>query len=91
MKFYENSGANLPYSRTFYHNCRIAFSFETACSVKYSFRIKHLLRDSRNSLAGSKKNIIYLRAFYDPKISVTAEKEKSIGVIPEKKPFRKFN
>jgi hypothetical protein len=31
MKFYENSGANLPYSRTFYHNCRIEFSFETAC------------------------------------------------------------
>jgi hypothetical protein len=30
MNFYENLGANLPYSRTFYHNCRIEFSFETA-------------------------------------------------------------
>jgi hypothetical protein len=25
----------LPYSRTFYHNCRIEFSFETACNAQY--------------------------------------------------------
>jgi hypothetical protein len=34
-EFYENSSANLPYSRTFYHNCRIGFSFETACKAMF--------------------------------------------------------
>ncbi len=34
-EFYENSSVNLPYSRTFYHNCRIEFSFETACSSNF--------------------------------------------------------
>ena len=40
MIFYENSGSNLPYSRTFYHNCRIEFSFETACKESFSLKIK---------------------------------------------------
>jgi uncharacterized protein YjbI with pentapeptide repeats len=35
-EFYENSSANLPYSRTFYHNCRIEFSFETACKANFT-------------------------------------------------------
>jgi hypothetical protein len=46
MIFYENSGSNLPYSRTFYHNCRIEFSFETACLLQIYFNISEKAQKS---------------------------------------------